>query len=226
VWPDTEDAGLVVELSEEACLPANEFVTLRFERAGRRGNPGVFGKNPHAALLLRLGVERSTVDLPREGDARDLRDRRHEVDRLDMAIDNLSAWLAGPLYEDDRKGEIGQVRRRVGIDLATQLARANGYAVVGGQDDEGFVVQVEPLQLPDELSHKTVDALRLKEKSLLSLSGQPAIRLPALVPWRKPRGVHADVSEHVRAARGKKLPWLVRQQDVKKVERGTSGRFD
>ena len=192
---DAEDAGVALAFSEQSDLPLHERISGSNERVQGSRDQNILPEKPHLirpALLVREG---SPVDLPGEWHTGDLRDGRDEVDRLRVAVHNLSLALSRSLHEHEGESNVGEVRRGFALDAPSQLARPDGDAVIGDEDDKRSVVLSEAAQLSREPTDEGVHALRLKEESLVRLADQPLVLLPADVSAREPRRVFSGVRE-------------------------------
>ena len=140
VRAEAVEAHPPVPVSEERDLLGEKLVAAALQRRNRVRKAAA-GRlvDAHARHRAEGPVERRVpVDSPREGDPEGVRDRRQDVDGLDVLVDDLPCGLARRLHEERHEREVGEA---LGRGQAAGAPGSEAHTVVRRQDDERTVVQ-------------------------------------------------------------------------------------
>src|SRR6266545_2329299 len=197
--------------AEERDLPRERALALR--KRGRIGG----GDLPYLdERLVRLLVQRrATRRPPRKVYTEDVGDRRQDVLRRDVRVDDASPVLTGKLHEERDEGEVGEVRSR---RLATLVAAAEADSVVRIDQHERLAPKAHGLQPVDEAAEQLVRVADLEQLPLIRL--QCEVRAP---PELVAASRRARVRDRPYPAVREVEPRPVRHQEVQEIERRLRG---
>ena len=130
---------------------------------------------PHSDLLVTavddllgaalLGAEhRQAVDRIAEIEIEKSRDRRDDVDRLDVALADLGDGLAGQFDKQGYMRDVGEIRLG---QRSSPIPPPEARPVVRGNEHQALVEEIQPLQLVEDATEHPVGVLGLDEMALL-----------------------------------------------------------